>query len=89
MRKDQSSLPAFARTCPKCQGALLRRNPVQLFVVGVLLCASLTIAFLVPLFWVPGIILFLAGLYLIAWAILAKGMWCRQCKAFARVPASP
>jgi hypothetical protein len=89
MRKDQSSLAESARTCPKCQGALLRRNPVQLFVVGVLMCASLAFAFVEPVFWVPGIAVFLGGLYLIAWAILAKGMWCRQCKTFARVHASP
>ena len=77
------------RTCPRCQGALIRRNPVQLFVVGVLMCASLAVAFVEPVLWVPGIVVFLGGLYLIAWAILAKGMWCRQCKTFARVQASP
>jgi hypothetical protein len=77
------------RTCPKCHGALTRRNPAQLLVVGSLMCASLAIAFFAPLFWVPGIILSLAGLYLIAWAILAKGMWCRQCKTFARVNGNP
>ena len=78
-----------SRTCPQCRGELIRRNPVLLFVVGILLCASLAIAFFVKLFWVPGIILFLAGLYLIAWAVLARGMWCRQCKTFARAPGNP
>jgi hypothetical protein len=87
MRKDQSVSGAPPR-CRNCQGELIRRNPVQLFVVGLLLCASLSIAFFVSLFWVPGIILFLTGLYLIAWAILARGMWCRQCKTFARVHES-
>ena len=52
--------------------------------VGVLMCATLSIAFWVPLFWIPGILLFLAGAYLIAWATFAKGMWCRQCKTFSR-----
>lgn len=68
--------------CSHCQGPLIRRNPLQLFGVGVLLCASLSIAYWTALFWVPGIILFLAGAYLIAWATLAKGKWCRQCKRF-------
>jgi hypothetical protein len=53
------------------------------------MCASLALAFVEPVLWVPGIVVFLGGLYLIAWAILAKGMWCRQCKNFARVQASP
>jgi hypothetical protein len=71
-----------ASTCPRCQGPLIRRNPLYLVMVGVLMCASLSIAFWAPLFWVPGLILFFAGVYLLAWATLAKGMWCRQCKRF-------
>jgi hypothetical protein len=78
-----------SRTCPRCHGALIRRNPVQLFVAGILMCASLAFAFIAPVLWLPGIAIFLGGLYLVAWAILAKGWWCRQCKTFARVQASP
>ena len=70
--------------CRQCNGELTRRNPVQLLMVGVLMCATLSIAFWVPLFWIPGILLFLAGAYLIAWATFAKGMWCRHCKTFSR-----
>ena len=69
--------------CRNCDGPLIRRNPVLLFVVGVLMCASLGIAFLVPWFWVPGSILLLAGIYLVVWATLAGGKWCRQCKTFS------
>ncbi|HEV7608969.1 MAG TPA: hypothetical protein VGO61_16620 [Steroidobacteraceae bacterium] len=71
------------RKCRNCRGGLIRRNPAQLLVVGLIFCSSLSIAFFAPLFWVPGIILFVAGLYLIAWATLARGMWCRQCKTFS------
>jgi hypothetical protein len=78
---DVTGAPVLHR-CPRCQGPLIRRNPLRLFVVGVLLCASLAIAYWAPFFWVPGIILFLTGSYLIAWATLAKGMWCRECKRF-------
>jgi hypothetical protein len=70
-------------SCSRCQGPLIRRNPIQLFVVGVLMCVSLSIAFFISFFWIPGVILFLAGAYLIAWATLAKGRWCRQCKNFS------
>ena len=70
--------------CRQCNGGLTRRDPAKLLLVGVLMCTSLSIAFWAPLFWIPGIILFLAGVYLVAWATLAKGMWCRQCKTFSR-----
>jgi len=71
-------------SCQICHGELIRRNPVLLFIAGVLMCGSLVITSITPWFWAPGIILFLAGAYLIAWAVLAKGMWCRQCKTFSR-----
>jgi uncharacterized membrane protein HdeD (DUF308 family) len=76
-----------APRCPTCQGPLIRRNPVLLFIVGILFCVSPLLAFFVSLFWIPGIILFLTGAYLIAWAVVAKGMWCRQCKTMS--PSSP
>lgn len=74
---------SYGAGCGRCGGGLIRRSPAQLFVAGALMCASPAIAFWVPLFWIPGIVLFLAGAYLIAWATLAKGMWCRQCKTFS------
>lgn len=74
--------------CGRCGGDVIRRNPVQLLTVGLIMCATLAIALWVPWFWIPGIILFLTGTYLIAWATLAKGMWCRQCKTFA-IDATP
>ena len=61
---------------------MIRRNPVQLFAVGALMCASSLVSLWIPVFWIPGIILVLSGAYLITWATLAKGMWCRQCKRF-------
>jgi len=61
---------------------MIRRSRAQLFFVGLLMCASLVIALYAGWFWIPGIILFLAGAYLVAWATLGKAMWCRQCKTF-------
>ena len=61
---------------------MIRRNPAQLLVVGLLLCATPIIALFAPWFWIPGIILLFAGGYLIAWATLGKARWCRQCKTF-------
>jgi uncharacterized paraquat-inducible protein A len=68
--------------CPRCQGPLISRNRAQLSGVGILLCATPALALLVPLLWFPAIILFLAGAYLVVWATLGRGRWCRQCKSF-------
>jgi hypothetical protein len=69
--------------CPGCGGEMVQKSRLRLFVVGSLLTASLALATLVPYFWAPGIILMLAGLYLIVWATLGKGRWCRECKRFS------
>jgi len=74
--------------CRNCQGPLIQRNPALLFTVGLLFCASPLLALFVSLFWIPGILLFLAGLYLIVWAAVAKGLWCRQCKTMNLPSAS-
>jgi hypothetical protein len=61
---------------------MVQRSRLRLFIVGVLMVASLAIAAFVPLFWAPGIILLLTGCYLIVWATFGKGSWCRTCKKF-------
>jgi hypothetical protein len=61
---------------------MVQKSRFRLFIVGVLMVASLAIAVFVPLFWAPGIILLLTGCYLIVWATLGKGCWCRTCKKF-------
>jgi hypothetical protein len=61
---------------------MIQKSRTRLFLVGVAMCASLSIAFLYKLFWAPGIILFITGIYLIVWATLGKGCWCRNCKSF-------
>jgi hypothetical protein len=68
--------------CLACGGEMIQKDRGRLFIVGVLMCASLAVAFVRPFFWLPGIILLLTGLYLIVWATLGKGGWCRNCKRF-------
>ena len=68
--------------CKTCNGEMIQKSRFRLFIVGVLMVASLAIAVFVPLFWAPGIILLLTGCYLIIWATLGKGRWCRTCKKF-------
>ena len=68
--------------CKTCDGEMVQKRRFRLFIVGVLMVASLAIAVFVPLFWAPSIILLLTGCYLIVWATLRKGCWCRTCKKF-------
>ena len=44
--------------------------------------AAVTVAFVFPIFWVPGVGLGLTGAYLLVWAVVGKGRWCRNCKNF-------
>jgi hypothetical protein len=59
---------------------MVRKNRLRLFAVGVLMVTSVVLAAFIPYFWAPGIILGLTGLYLVIWATLGRGYWCRTCK---------
>jgi hypothetical protein len=61
---------------------MVRKSRLRLFAVGALMVASVAVAAFVPYFWAPGLVLALIGGYLIAWATLGKGGWCRACKRF-------
>jgi hypothetical protein len=61
---------------------MIQKSRLRLFLVGLLMIASLAVANYVPYFWAPAIILVLTGGYLIVWATLGRGRWCRTCKKF-------
>jgi len=63
---------------------MVQRNRPRLFAVGLAMVASPAVAYLVPLFLVPAILLTLIGAYLLVWAAVGKGLWCRNCKKFSR-----
>jgi hypothetical protein len=69
-------------SCPTCGSEMIQKSKVRLIVVGLCMMASIAIAVFVPLFWAPGIILELTGIYLLIWATLGKARWCRNCKKF-------
>ncbi len=69
--------------CKTCGGEMIQKNRSRLIVVGVLMVASIGIPFYLPWFWMPGIILLLTGGYLMMWATLGRGCWCRNCKKFS------
>ena len=68
--------------CPACGSAMIQRNRWLLAIVGLAFCATPLMAYLIPLLWIPAIIMVLAGGYLLLWATAGKGRWCRQCKTF-------
>jgi hypothetical protein len=69
--------------CPACGGEMTQKIKPRLIVVGLCMVASVAIAFVFPLFWAPGIVLVLTGVYLLVWATLGKARWCRNCKKFS------
>lgn len=64
---------------------MIQRNRALLFVVGIAMVAAPLLAWRISLLWLPALIALLAGAYLVAWATIGKGQWCRQCKTF-RIP---
>ena len=77
--------------CNTCGGEMIQKSRWRLLIVGVLMLAAIGGVLLTPLFWAPGIILMLTGAYLIVWATLGRGCWCRTCKKFGfgkRTPIS-
>jgi hypothetical protein len=74
----------LAAACPHCGAELIRRNRVLLFSVGLALAAFPLLAVFNSLFWPLALIAFLAGGYLILWATVGKGSWCRQCKTYRK-----
>jgi hypothetical protein len=62
---------------------MIQKGRWRLLVVGALMVASIGLAPFVPFSWAPGGLLFLAGAYLLVWATLGKGFWCRACKRFS------
>jgi len=61
---------------------MIQKSRLRLVTAGLLLMASSALAFRFAWFWAPGIILFLTGAYLLVWATLGHGGWCRNCKKF-------
>jgi hypothetical protein len=68
--------------CNVCGEEMTVRNKARLLSTGICMLVPLGLAFVFPVLWAPAIILSLTGGYLLAWAIIGKGRWCRNCKRF-------
>ena len=69
--------------CTNCDGEMVQKSRLRLFVVGLLMIAAPAVPSYIPFFWAPSIILSVTGVYLMLWATLGKGRWCRTCKRFS------
>ena len=61
----------------------VQKDTVRLFVAGLAMVASPAVAAFVRFLWAQAIVLALTGIYLITWATLGRGYWCRECKKFS------
>jgi hypothetical protein len=62
---------------------MVQKSRSRLFLVGVVMIASVGVAAFGPVYGALGVILFFIGAYLVIWATLGKGRWCRACKRFS------
>lgn len=68
--------------CRQCGTVITQRNRLLLAGCGALMCCAPLVALEASVFWVPALIALYAGAYLIVWATLGNGRWCRHCKTF-------
>lgn len=68
--------------CKRCGGEVVQKNRTRLILVGIVMILSLGAGWLFWQLWIPGILLAIIGLYLLTWATLGQGRWCRGCKRF-------
>jgi hypothetical protein len=73
-------------TCKRCGGEVVQKSRSRLALIGVLLVGVFLVAVLglgvVWWVWLPAALCALTGAYLLAWATIGRGRWCRGCKRF-------
>ena len=71
-----------SEACPNCGSPLIQKNQKHLILVSIVFIAiGIGSLFLSYKFWPLTIFLLLISVYLIAWSLFARGLWCRQCKS--------
>lgn len=61
---------------------MIQKSRSQLVVVGACLMALFGLTMVSRTLRAPGLVAGLTGLFLIVWATVGKGRWCRHCKTF-------
>ena len=65
--------------CKWCGGEVVQKSRSRLAVVGILMVAALGLGAIWWPLWLPTAVCALAGAYLLAWASIGRGQWCRGC----------
>ena len=68
--------------CRRCGGEVVQKSRARLAAVGAAMIVGVALGLLWPPLWVPAAILGVTGAYLLAWASVGQGRWCRGCKRF-------
>lgn len=69
-------------SCRRCGGEVVQKPLPRLVLFGLAMLAAAGLALVWPFLWIPATILGLTGAYLIVWAVVGHGRWCRGCKRF-------
>jgi len=69
--------------CSACGHEVILKSRTRLGLVGALMLGGAAAALLLRFTWPLAILLAMTGGYLLLWATLGKGAWCRQCKRIA------
>ena len=69
-------------TCRRCGGEVVSKPRLRLVLVGLAFVCAPMLTWISWRLWVVVWVLVPAGVYLIAWAALGRGRWCRGCKRF-------
>jgi hypothetical protein len=68
--------------CKRCGGEVVQKSRSRLSLLGILMLAALGLGMLWWPLWLPAAIIGLTGAYLLVWAVVGRGRWCRGCKRF-------
>ncbi len=71
--------------CRRCGGDVVQKSKGRLILVGVILLATLSLGLLWWPLFLPTAFCAVIGAYLLTWAWMGGGRWCRGCKRFDAV----
>ncbi len=72
----------LTRLCANCGHELTQKSRSKLTLTGVAMLALAVPLLFRSYVWIVGILLASAGIYLLIWSVLGRGLWCRRCKKF-------
>ena len=68
--------------CVRCTGEVVQKSCARLALVGALMVSAPAAGLLWWPLWLPAVVMALTGVYLLVWATVGRGRWCRGCKRF-------